>query len=78
MQPDPARRPLVHLPPTLFLDDYALFWENLLAPDDAFAVWQETIDVLRDEGGAGLLHLPSAPDGAARARAACSPACSNT
>ena len=45
-----TRPPLVHLPPTLFLDDYTLFWENHLAPDDAFAAWQETIDVLRDEG----------------------------
>ena len=51
MQPDPARFPLVHLPPTLFLDDYGPYWDNLLAPDDAFALWRETIEVLRDEGG---------------------------
>lgn len=49
-RPDPAGPPLVHLPPTLFLDDYALFWENHLAPDNAFAVWRETVDALRDEG----------------------------
>jgi peptidoglycan-N-acetylglucosamine deacetylase len=50
LQPDAARPPLVHLPPTLFLDDYTLFWDNHFAPDDAFATWQETIDALRDEG----------------------------
>lgn len=50
VRPDPALPPLVHLPPTFFLDDYTLFWDNHLAPDDAFAVWRETLDVLGDEG----------------------------
>ncbi len=57
VRPDSALLPLVHLPPTLFLDDYILFWDHLLAPDDAFAVWQETIDVLRDEGGVACFTL---------------------
>lgn len=56
-RPDPAHPPLIHLPPTLFLDDYALFWENHLAPDDAFAVWRETVDVLRDEGALACFTL---------------------
>lgn len=51
MRPDATLSPLVHLPPTLLLDDYGPYWDNLLAPDHVFAIWQETIDVLRDEGG---------------------------
>ena len=57
VRPDAALSPLVHLPPTLFLDDYSLYWDNLLAPDHAFAVWQETIDVLRAEGGLACFTL---------------------
>jgi len=57
VRPDPALAPLVHLPPTLLLDDYSLYWDNLLAPDHAFAVWQETVDVLRDEGGLACFTL---------------------
>lgn len=57
VRPDPALPPLVHLPPTLLLDDYSLYWENVLAPDHAFAVWQETVDVLHDEGGLACFTL---------------------
>ncbi len=57
VQPSAALPPLVHLPPTHFLDDYALYWDNLLAPDAAFALWQETVDVLRDEGGIACFTL---------------------
>lgn len=57
VRPDPTQAPLVHLPPTLLLDDYSLYWDNLLAPDSAFAVWQETVNVLRDEGGLACFTL---------------------
>ena len=65
LQPDPALPPLVHLPPTLFLDDYSLFWDNVLAPDAALALWRETVDVLRDEGALACVtvhpHLMGRP-----------------
>jgi peptidoglycan/xylan/chitin deacetylase (PgdA/CDA1 family) len=51
IRPDPALPPVVHLPPTWFMDDYSVFGERLLPLDDAFALWRETTDQLRDEGG---------------------------
>lgn len=51
VRPDAALPPLIQLPPTTFLDDYTLFADNLLAPDDAFALCRTTVDLLRDDGG---------------------------
>ncbi|MGH2561414.1 MAG: polysaccharide deacetylase family protein [Thermomicrobiales bacterium] len=57
LQPDPARDPLVQLPPSWLWDDYTFFVDRLLTPDQTFACWRDDLDVLRDEGGVMCLTL---------------------
>jgi hypothetical protein len=59
IQPDPEFPLLVHLPPSRWYDDYAVFVENVLAPQQAFEMWRDDLDVLRDEGGMMCLTLHS-------------------
>ena len=56
-QPDQSLPPLVQLPPSRWYDDYAVFVENVLTPQQAFEMWREDLEVLRDEGGTLCLTL---------------------
>jgi peptidoglycan/xylan/chitin deacetylase (PgdA/CDA1 family) len=57
IQPDANRPPLVQLPPSRWFDDYAFFVDQVLPPEQVFAVWRDDLDVLRDEGGLMCLTL---------------------
>ena len=57
IQPDTALPPLVQLPPSRWFDDYTLFVDDVLPPRQAFEMWRDDLDVLRDEGGMMCLTL---------------------
>ena len=57
MQPDPAREPLVQLPPSWLYDDYPFFVDRLLTPGQTFEFWREDFEVLRAEGKLMCLTL---------------------
>jgi peptidoglycan/xylan/chitin deacetylase (PgdA/CDA1 family) len=56
-RPDPARPPLVQLPPSWLYDDYPFFVDRLATPQQAFEFWREDLDVLRAEGKLMCLTL---------------------
>ena len=49
-RPDPARPPLVNLPPSRFYDDYTYFMDGIMTPQQTYEFWREDLDVLRAEG----------------------------
>jgi peptidoglycan/xylan/chitin deacetylase (PgdA/CDA1 family) len=57
IQPDTALPPLVQFPPSRWFDDYTLFVDQSLPPRQAFELWRDDLDVLRDEGGMMCLTL---------------------
>jgi peptidoglycan-N-acetylglucosamine deacetylase len=57
MQPDASKPAIVQLPPSRWFDDYAVFVDQILTPQQAFDLWREDLDVLRDEGGMMCLTL---------------------
>lgn len=57
LQPDPARPPLVNLPPSRWFDDYTYHVDHVLSPQAAYEAWREDLDVLRAEGKAMFLTL---------------------
>ncbi len=56
-RPDPARPPLVQLPPSWLYDDYPFFVDRLLTPNQAYDFWREDLDQLRAEGKLMCLTL---------------------
>lgn len=56
-QPDPARPPVVQLPPSWLYDDYPFFVDRLLTPQQAYESWREDLDQLRAEGKLMCLTL---------------------
>ncbi len=56
-QPDPARPPLVQLPPSWLYDDYPFFVDRLLTPGQVFEFWREDLDQVRLEGTLMCLTL---------------------
>jgi peptidoglycan-N-acetylglucosamine deacetylase len=57
LAPDPARAPLVNLPPSRWFDDYTYHVDHVLTPQAAYEAWREDLDVLRSEGKAMFLTL---------------------
>jgi len=51
IQPDTALPSLVQFPPSRWFDDYTFFVDTVLPPQQAFEIWRDDLDVLRDEGG---------------------------
>lgn len=54
---DPARPPLVQLPPAMHWDDYSFFVDRTLTPQAAFEFWRDDLDVIRAEGSLMSLTL---------------------
>ncbi len=50
MQPDPARDPVIQLPPSRWWDDYPFFIEQSLPPRLVAEFWREDLEVVRAEG----------------------------
>lgn len=50
MQPEPAKPPVIQLPPSRLWDDYSYFVDWVGPPRHAFEMWRDDIDVLRAEG----------------------------
>ncbi len=57
LRSEPEGTPLVHLPTSRWFDDRRLFLDQSLNAGQAFAVWQDDLDTLRDEGGLLCLTL---------------------
>ncbi|MCC6313496.1 MAG: polysaccharide deacetylase family protein [Thermomicrobiales bacterium] len=57
LRPDPARGPLVNLPPSRWFDDYTYQVDHMLTPQATFETWREDLEVLRAEGRAMFLTL---------------------
>ena len=56
-RPDPARPPLLQLPPSWLYDDYPFFVDRLATPQQTFEFWREDLEVLRAEGKLMCLTL---------------------
>ncbi len=56
-QPDPARDPIVELPPSRFYDDYTYFVDWTVNPRNTGEFWRDDLDVLRAEGKLMCLTL---------------------
>jgi len=56
-QPDPARTPLIQLPPSWLYDDYPFYVDRLTTPRHAGEFWREDLDVIRAEGKLMCLTL---------------------
>lgn len=50
MQPDPAKSPLIQLPPSFLYDDYSFFVDRTVTPQQTYECWREDLDVIRTEG----------------------------
>ncbi len=57
MRPDPARLPVIQLPPSRWWDDYTFFIEQSLPPRLIAEFWREDFEVLRAEGKLMCLTL---------------------
>lgn len=57
LHPDGDGTPLVHLPTSRWFDDRRLLGDQLVPARQVFEVWQDDLDVLRDEGGLMCLTL---------------------
>jgi len=59
LAPDPAKPPVVNLPPSAHWDDYSFFVDKMLTPAQAFDFWRDDLDVIRAEGS--LMSLTMHP-----------------
>jgi len=57
LRPDPARPPLVQLPPSWTYDDYPFFVDRMLTLQHAYDFWREDLELLRAEGKLMCLTL---------------------
>jgi peptidoglycan/xylan/chitin deacetylase (PgdA/CDA1 family) len=57
VQPEANLPVIVQLPPSRWFDDYTVWVDQVLLPDQVFELWRTDLDVLRDEGGIMCLTL---------------------